>query len=301
MIFSLFMETEMFKINPVLSCVLLSFFVSNFAVANGDASLTYGTDRNGYVSYAFKGDVDILTKVALNLDHLYAETSGVVNTQQTGLGLTGYANDWLTGHYRYSETNDTVYLVKGNEVDMSFALDEFWQGELNTSLNFAYGSFDYGNVNPPPSGGQTLNQARRSVGLSQDISSSVNVYGSHDQYVYNRNLTTLIVFMLLRRTQNSVLAAFSFLSFPDTTNSLGLNWQASDNFSLDLSASKTITVFDQNQMNTRLGVDYQLSGTWNIGAAFTRNINNEILGKNGGVLQPASNTTFTEITASFAF
>ena len=281
------------------ACALLLLTLPALAQAEGKAALTYGYDQNGYRSFAFKGDIDFTKDYILDLDHLHAESSGTVSMRQSGVGLTAYATDWLSGHYRYSETNDTIFLVAGNEGDISVALNPLWDSKLKTKLSGGYANFAYKNANPPTNGSnRTFNQTRRNYSLSQDITSSFNVYAGYDEYTYDINLGT-VVLLLARRARFS--AANSFLSFPETTRSAGITWKATEKLTFDISSSKTLTMFNQDQISSRLGFDYQFTDALNIGLAVTRSTSTSLIRPNGVVIQPESDTTFNEVTASWYF
>jgi hypothetical protein len=271
------------------------------ALAAGRAALTYGYDQNGYRSIAFRGDIDVAQDFSLDLDHLHAETSDIVSMQQSGIGLTAYATDWLSGHYRYSETNDTVFLVRGNEGDVSLSLNPLWHSELRTRLGGGYAGFIYSNAHPPADGsGRSLSQTRRSYSLSQDLTTSLSAYAAFDQYAYEVDLVDLII-LLIRRSRIAPISAGAFLSFPDITRAAGLTWKATDKLTFDLSSSKTTTILEQSLISSRLGVDYQLSDTWKAGVAVTRSTTSDLLRNTGVVVQPATDTTFNEVTASWYF
>ncbi len=285
----------------VSTCAALLLALPALAQAEGKAALTYGYDQNEYRSLAFRGDIDFAKDYILDLDHLHAESSGIVSMRQSGIGLTAYATDWLSGHYRYSESNDTVFLVAGNEGEISVALNALWDSKLKTKLSGGYAEFVYSNANPPVNGGgRTLDQTRRSYSLSQDITSSFNLYASYDAYAYEVDLTKLVV-LLLRRSRIAAIAANSFLSFPDITRTIGLTWKTTEKLTLDISSSKSTTVFEQEQISSRLAVDYQFTDALNIGLAVTRSTSTTLLRKNGMVVQPASDSTFNEVTASWYF
>jgi hypothetical protein len=296
----------MFKSRILASCTLVllvlpGFALPSFALADGKTALTYGYDQNGYRSFAFKGNIDLSSDVLLHLDHLHAESSGIVSLRQSGIGLTTYATDWLSGHYRYSETNDTVFLVRGNEGDISLDLNALWNSELRTTLGGGYAGFIYANANPPDTGsGRSLSQTRRSYNLSQDLTTSLSAYAAFDQYAYEVDLVDLII-LLIRRARIAPISAGAFLSFPDITRAAGLTWKATDKLTFDLSSSKTTTILEQSLISSRLGVDYQLSDTWNAGVAVTRSTTSDLLRNTGVVVQPATDTTFNEVTASWYF
>lgn len=288
------------KIIPA-ACAAFLLALPVLAQAEGKAALTYGYDQNVYRSFAFKGDLDFTRDYILDVDHLHAESSGVVSLRQSGIGFTAYATDCLSGHYRYSETNDTVFLVTGNEGDISVALNSLWDSKLKTKLTGGYAGFAYNNANPPANGsGRTLDQTRRSYSLSQDLISSFNIYASYDEYAYEVDLTKLVL-LLVRRSRIAAISANNFLIFPDTTRSLGFTWKTTEKLTFDVSSSKTLTVFNQEQISSRLGLDYQFTEALNLGLAVTRSTSTSLIRANGVVVLPATDTTLNEVTASWYF
>ncbi|GAB4117938.1 MAG: hypothetical protein Fur0026_06730 [Sideroxydans sp.] len=282
--------------------VALLLILPGLAQAEGYAALSYGSGPEGYRSYSFTGDVDLSRSVKLSLDHFLAQTTGASNTRQTGAGLSWQALELVAANYRFSETNDGTFAVKGNEGGLSFALDTLWQGELQTSLDLGYGSFKYKAANPQSIAASNfvLTQDRSSVGLSQDLTTSLTLYGSHDQYKYDRNVKGLAIF-LLKRSRNTSKAAFSLLAFPDKTNTLGLGWRATDDLKLDLSSGKTTTLLDQQLKNTRLGIDYQVGDRLNLGGAVTRSTASAMVNNLGVTVQPETRDNYWELTAGWSF
>lgn len=281
--------------------VALLFVLPSLAQADAYTGLTYGSGPDGYRSYAFLGDADIFKTVKLSLDHFLAKSAGADDMRQTGLGLTWNAIDLISANYRYSTTNDGIFKVKGNEGGLAFALDTLWEGDLRTSLDLGYGDFKYDPATPPANAtSRTLTQTRRSYGFSQDIVSSFTLYGSHDEYKYDRNVVGLAI-LLIRRTRNNSKAAFSLLAFPDKTNTLGMSWKPSDALTLDLSFGKTNTLLKQELKNTRLGLDYQINNKLNIAIAVTRSASSAVTNNNGVTVQQASRETYSEMTAGWAF
>lgn len=272
------------------------------AQAEGHAALSYGSGPDSYRSYSFAGDVDLSKSVRFSLDHFLAQTTGASNTRQTGAVLSWQALELLAINYRYSETNDGTFAVKGNEGGLSFALDTLWQGELQTSLDLGYGSFKYKAANPQTVAASNfvLTQDQNSFGLNQELSSNLTLYGSHDQYKYDRNVRNLAIF-LLKRSRNTSKAAFSLLAFPDKTNTLGLVWRANNDLKLDLSSSKTTTLLDQQLKNTRMGIDYQLGDRLDMGISVTRSTASAMVNNSGVIVQPETRDNYWETTAGWSF
>ncbi len=279
----------------------LLFILPSIASAEAYSALTLGSGPDGYRSYALKADADLSKSVQLNLDYFLAKSSGVDDMRQTGVGLTWDATELASGNYRYSTTSDGTLDVTGNEAGLSFALDTLWQGDLRTSVDLGYGVSSYKPaVRPIGVNTSDLKQNRSSLGFSQDFTPTFTVYGSHDQYKYDRNPTALAI-LLIRRTRNTSKAAFTLLGFPDKTNTFGVTWRAQNALSLDLSSGKTTTLLKQEQKSTRLGVDYQFNDSLNIAAAVTRTGSTAIISASGVTVQPATRDTYTELTIGWNF
>lgn len=278
----------------------LLFILPTLARADAYTALTYGSGPDGYRSYSFAGDADISKTVRISLDHFVAKSTGMDDMRQTSLGLSWQAMEPLSANYRYSDTNDGIFKVKGNEGGLSFALDTLWQGELRTTLEAGYGRFRYKAANPAVTADRTLTQNRSSIGFSQDITSSFTAYASHDRYKYDRNVVGLAL-LLIRRTLNTSKAAFSLLAFPDKTNTLGMTWGAADTLSLDLSSGKTTTLLKQELKNTRLGADYRLNDKLNLAVAVTRSTSSALVNSSGVTVQQATRDNYSELTVGWAF
>ena len=280
----------------------LLFILPTLASAEAYSALSLGSGPDGYRSYALKADADLSKSVQLNLDYFLARSSGVDDVRQGGLGLSWNATELISTNYRYSETGDGIFAVKGNEGGLAFALDTLWQGELQTSFDLGYGSFKYKAANPQTVAASNfvLTQSRGSYGLSQDLTSSLTLYGSHDQYTYDRNVKALALF-LLKRTRNTSKAAFSLLAFPDKTNTLGMNWKTTDTVQLDVSFSKTTTLLDQQLKNTMTGIDYQVGDNLNLGLAVTRSTASAMVNNSGVTVQPETLDNYWEVTAGWLF
>jgi hypothetical protein len=280
-----------------LLCVL-----PGIVCAAGDNRLTSGSGPDGYRSYTFRGNTDLTRTLQLNLDYFLAKSSGEDYTREVGAGVTWFATELVSANYRYSVINDGKIEMKGNEGGLSFALDTLWQGELQTTLDLGYGAFKYKAANPQTIAASNfaLTQNRSSFGLSQDIASSFTVYGSHDQYKYDKNLDSSILPLLrnrpLLRSKTLVL-----LSFPDKTNTLGMTWRMTDALSLNLSSAKTTTLLQQEQKSTSLGFDYRINNRLNVVAAVSRVSSTAIIGPLGVTWQQATRDTYTELAVGWGF
>lgn len=289
---------------------LASLLLALPALAYADAALTYGTGPDEYRSYAFKANAGVFDlPLQLELDYFRASSAGVSDMKESGAGLTWNATQWLSANYRRSSIEDDTFEVTGNEGGFSFGLDALWTSDLRTTLDVGYGAFDY----TPTSIARaklasklTLTQNRKSIGLSQDITPTFSIYAAHDQYQYeryetfNRDLKTLAL-ALFRRTANTAKVAFTLISFPDKTNTLGMSWEPQEKLTLDLSSGKTTTILEQQLKNTRLGADLRLNDTFSLSAAVTRSRSSALIGPAGKVYQAETSNTYTEFNAGWAF
>jgi hypothetical protein len=296
--------------NSSLKPMLAAFLIALPAVACADASLTFGSGPNDYRSYAFKANVGIFKlPLQIDLDHFQANSTGGSNMKESGAGLTWNATELLSANYRRSSIDDGTFDVAGNEGGLSFGLDTLWESDLHTSLNVGYGTFDYTPTTiarAKLASKLTLSQNRKSIGLSQDITPTFSLYATHDQYEYERYQTfngdlRVLAIALFRRTVNASKVAFTLVSFPDKTNTLGMSWKPQDKLTLDLSSGKTNTVLEQQLKNTRLSADLQLNEKFSLIAAVTRSNSSAVTTAAGRVLQPETSNTYTELSAGWAF
>ncbi len=298
------------SLTTTLKPVLAVFLLTLPALACADASLTFGSGPNDYRSYAFKAGVGIFDlPLQLDLDHFQANTTGGNEMKESGAGLTWNATELLSTNYRRSSIDDGTFDVAGNEGGLSFGLDTLWEGDLHTSLNMGYGEFDYTPTTiarAKLASKLTLTQNRKSIGLSQDITPAFSVYATHDQFDYQRYQTfnhdlRVLAIALFRRTVNASRVAFTLVSFPDKTNTLGMSWKPHKKLTLDLSSGKTTTILEQELKNIRLGADLQFNEKFSLTVAINRSNSSAVSTAAGKVLQPASNNTFTELTAGWVF
>jgi hypothetical protein len=110
-----------------------------------------------------------------------------------------------------------------------------------------------------------------------------------------------LALLLIRRTRNISQAAFTLLSFPDKTNTLGIILKPTDALSLDLSSAKTTTLLHQEQNSTRLAVDYQIGDSLSIAAAVTRVNSTAIINRFGVTVQPATQDMYSEFSVVWDF
>ena len=266
---------------------------------SGKAALSSSGGPNDYRSWSFKGSLDLADPLRLNIDSLLSSSSMSEYFHQSGIGFTWKANDLVSANYRYSETNDGTLLVMGNEVNLSWALDTLWNGELFTTLDTGYADFSYQSASPGAAG-RTLAQNRISYGISQDLNVNFSVYAYHDRYQYDRNVVPLAI-LLIARSRNTSDAAYTLLAFPDFTNTLGFSWNITEEINVNLYGSRTWTLVQQELRNRTVSVKYSFSKKLNMGLTFSRATSTELRGPLGGILQPETDDKYTGINAGINF
>lgn len=296
--------TRLFRFLRLLLPVSL-FVFPVYAHADAYSGLTYGAGPDGYRFWYLVGDFKISRTIGFNLDHLLARSEGVEDTRQTGLGIFWRVIEPVSLNYRYSDTNDGRVKVAGNEAGISLALNTLWHGERQTTLDLGYGKFLFKAADPKTvlAANWSLSQERSSLGISQEVSKTFTVYGTHDRYSYDRNLNLqgLQLLDLLRNRPRLASSATTVLSYPDRSNKLGMSWGATDSLSLDISVGKTITLLEQELKDTRLAVDYQVGDRLNLGIAVTRSTSTAVVNSSQTVVLPASSANYTEATLGISF
>ena len=274
------------------------FILPAFAQAEAFTGLTYGSGPDGYRSYSFTGDVGLSKTVSLSLDYFVSKANGAEDARARGARLSWDATELISFNYRRSASNDENSKGEGNEGGLSLALDTLWQSELRTTLDIGYAEFKFDMRKLFPNlPNPTLTQNINRYGLSQDIGSSFTLYGSHDQYKYDRNVSQFPI--PVRRRPLLINKALTLAAFPDKTNTVGITWKATDALNLDLSYDKTTTKRAQELRNTRLGADYQISDKVNIAVAVIRSTSSAMV--TGPTVLQATRDTYSEVTAGWAF
>lgn len=299
---------SVFKARPYLKFHIALFFSAFPVMANADAdtAFTVGTGPDDYRFYAFKVNADIFSlPLQLKLDHFQSQATGVNDMKQSGAGLNWDATNLLSVNYRYSTTSDGTFDVKGNEGGFSFGLDTLWDGNLSTTLDLGYGAFDYAPTSiarAKLASKLSFTQNRKSIGLTQDITPTLSISGSHDQYDYDRNVRpdALNIIKLVR--QRIVTAKVVMLSYPDKTNAGGIIWKPLEWVTLDISTDRTTTLLEQHLANTRLGVDFQINDSFNLTAAATRTTASTVTDSSSGtILRQSTSDTYSELAIGWSF
>jgi len=290
---------------PYLGAAFALGLFASLSCAGSDVSLTYGGGSDRYQSYAFQAGVDVpKLPLQLDLDYYHIRTDGTEVLTQTGYGLTWKPTDWALANYRFVTIKEDTFEVTGNEYGASLYLNHFWQGRLYTRLDIGLGDYEYEpDVRPIVAAliaGRVPDQRRYSLGLSQNITEDVYVYGAYDEYRYSTD-PAFLASLLIRRFRQATNAASTLVSFPDVGRTLGVGWYATDKLTLDLSYANTDTVIGQQQDSKRLNLSYRVNDEATFNAALTSANSAAVTAPNGMTVIQASDSTILEIGITYTF
>lgn len=274
---------------------------ASLACARSDVALTYGAGSDRYQSYAFKAGVDIAQlPLQLNLDYYHIRTDGAEVLTQTGAGLTWNPTDWVSANYRWVSIKEDSFDVSGNEYGASVYLNHFWQGRLYTRLDIGLGDYEYTLEAPSVVQASVPDQRRYSLGLSQNITEDVYIYGAYDTYRYSSS-PALLAIQLNRRFRRPTNTASVLVSFPDVGKTIGVGWYVTEKLSLDISYAETDTVIGQKQDSKKLSLNYRVNNAVSFNAAATRSNSDAVIGPNGATVIQASDSTIVELGFVYTF
>ena len=285
--------------------VLMLGLCASLSCSGSDIAVTYGGGSDRYQSYAFRAAVDVpKLPLQLDLDYTHIRTDGAELLTQTGFGLTWKAADWASANYRFVSINESTYDVSGHEFGTSLYLNRFWDSRLYTRLDIGLGDYEYEPIVSPVVAaliaGRVPDQRRYSLGLSQNITEDVYVYGAYDEYHYSSDPGFLAA-LLIRRFMQPTNAASTLVSFPDVSRTLGGGWYINDQFSTDISYTFLDTVIGQEQESKRLSLSYRADKEITINMAFTRSDSGPMLSRQGMVVTAASHSTVLELGLAYTF
>jgi hypothetical protein len=183
-------------------------------------------------------------------------------------------------------------------------LDHFWDGRLYTRLDLGRGDYEYEpDVRPAVAAliaGRVPDQRRYSLGLSQNLTEAVYVYGTYDEYHYTTD-PALLALLVARRLRQPVNAATTLVSFPDVGRTLGGGWQLNEKLGTDISYNWVDSVIGQKQDSTRLSLSYRASDALALSTALTISNYDAVRGPNGATLIQASDSTVLELGVAYTF
>lgn len=275
------------------------------AHANSNVALTYSSGADDYDAYGVNANIDIFTlPLQANVDYFTSSLNNANTTKETGIGLTWRPVTWASSNYRHSKINDDTFDVQGDEIGAGMNFNHFWKSDLITRLDIGFGAFDYtANARPVVQAvisNLVPDQRRYHVGISQDITQDVTIYGSHETYQYSKDPVFLARF-LIRRTGFVSQGPSALLSFPDKNNTIGMEWRSTEKATFNLSYSRTDTVINQKQESGKLGVNYQINAPLSANFSVSRARSDAVRNLAGVIVLPSSMGTTVELSMGYAF
>ena len=290
----------------VLTKLLLTAvcFASSLPSAGSNLAFTYGFGSGQYQSYDFRASFDIpKLPVQFELNYNHVRGDGTELLTETGAGFSWNITDWAIANFRYLTIKEDVFEITGQEYGVAFYLNPLWKSSLNTRLDIGLGDYQYDlNVRQNVQtliAGRVPDQRRFSLGLSQELTKGVSVYGNYDEYHYTAD-PAFLASRLLRRFRQSTNAAVTLTSVPKYAYGFGVGWDATDKLSLRASYANTSTVIGQIQDSQRLGLSYEINDALELNSGVTLSYSNALL-RNGNTVIPASTSAVIEFGLRYAF
>lgn len=270
-----------------------------------DISSTYGAGSDRYQSYAFNAGVDLpQLPLQFDLDYYHIRTEGAEVLTENGAGLTWNPTDWASANFRYVTINEPSFELSGNEYGAFMFLSHLWQGRLHTRLDIGLGDYEYAlNVRPAVRAliaGRVPEQRRYSLGLSQNLTQDIYLYGAYDTYRYSSD-PAFLANLLTRRFRQSSNAASVLVSFPDLGRTLGIGWHATEKLTVDVSYADTDTVIGQKQDSQKLRLNYRTNNAVSFNVALTLSNADAVTRPNGVTQIQASDSTIIEFGIAYSF
>lgn len=275
------------------------------AWAGADAEVVLGTGPDDYRSREAAAWIDLFSlPLSLDARHFVARNSGGHLAEENRLGLSWGVNDWLLASYHKKKTRGEVFDIRTEEYAADLTVSRLWQGKLETTLSFLYGSSTFEpNARPVVAAfiAPLLPKAEKySYGLDQALSDQWSLSIAYEEYRYSKDPVTLAQF-LLRRLKRPNNGTFELISFPDHMVSLGLRWQPAEAWSFGFSGARTMTVVNQTLDSLRLEGSYRFNKTFQMGAALTRSTSSELKRNDGTTLVEGAGGNYFELSGRLSF
>jgi len=269
------------------------------AEAGAYISVTTSSGPNSYRSNEINGNADLFdTPLSVNAFDFKSSSTTSQDITQSGFGLDWKIAKLATLGIKHSKVDNGSVDISGNSLNLALSLNSLWKSDLLTrfDLKTANSAYKFSGL-PARVKNDTVNQTTSSFGLTQDITDWLGINGGRDQYSYDRDPRALAAYLMLKAPRKFVNNSSALLSFPDTTNRFGLTWRPLEVLTIDISSSRTKTLFDQ-ELNTRLlGIDYQITDHLNIYAALSKSTATTVATKRDFNLVTATGTTVTLVPA----
>jgi hypothetical protein len=295
---------DMNRNKPALHCAAASmaallFALPSSAEAGAYISATTSSGPNSYRSNEINGNADLFgSPLSINAFGLKSSSTTAADISQSGFGLDWKTSKLATLGLKHNKVDNGNLDIAGNALNLALSLNSLWTSDLLTRVDLKAASSDYKFSGLPAKvKNDTINQTSSSFGLTQDITDWLGINGGRDQYSYDRDPRALAAYLMLNAPRKFINHSSNLLSFPDSTNRFGLTWRPLEALTIDISSSRTKTLFDQ-ELNTKLlGIDYQVTDHLNVYAALSKSTATAVTTKRDYNVVTSMGTTVTLVSA----
>ncbi len=269
---------------------------------SGDLSYTRGSGSGGYGSHSVAASIE---PAVLPLSLGFNATQGLVDSAevstQVGASVGWRVSPLWSVNANLSTTNDDLFNVSGRGLAMAWNLNKLWQGKLTTRLELERAVSDYSLQKGTQNlSGRVPQQRRTRLDLRQGLSDAVDVYAGLEIYDYSQDPEALARALLNRKVRR-VAAAGMLGDLSERSQTLGLNWNVAEAWSLDLSTGLSSTVIGQNQRQRAVVVNYMFHPRSSVTLTWSDSSSDAVARPNGASLAPAQSDSSVEMGLRWLF
>ncbi len=268
----------------------------------GDISYTRGSGSGGLTTNSLVLNLEpAALPVSLGLDTTQSLVNNAEISTQWGAGIDWNLSPVWSLYASTTTLNDDLVKVTSRGVSVAWNLHKQWQWSRATRVEVERTTTDYS----PQSTSQSLSgripqQQRTRLEIRQGINADVEVYASFDDYAYSVDPVDLARALLNRKVRR-VNAATRLGDLLDRSQTLGLTWDISDAWNLDLSASQSRTVVTQNQRQRAISMRYLFHPKASIVLQYSDSAVDALVAPSGASLLPSQNDTVIELGIKWLF
>jgi hypothetical protein len=269
---------------------------------SGDLSYTRGSGSGGYGSHSVAASIE---PAVLPLTLGFNATQGLVDSAevstQVGVSMGWRVSPLWTVTANLSTTNDDLFNVSARGLAVAWNLNKLWQGKLTTRLELERTVSDYSLQKGTQNlSGSVPQQRRTRLDLRQGLSDAADVYVGLETYDYSQDPEALARALLNRKVRR-VAAAGMLGDLSDRSQTVGLNWNLAEAWSLDLSTGLSSTVIGQNQRQRTAVVNYMFHPRSSITLTWSDSSADAMSKPNGAILTPAQSDSTVEMGLRWLF
>lgn len=268
----------------------------------GDFSYARSSGTGGYVANNLAVSLEPgAAPITLGLNAIQSLVDGTeVSTQVAGSLAWRVSPLWsLTGHL--TTTNDDLLNVNGRGVSIAWNLHKLWQGNRMTRVELERTLSDYSlQKGVQNASGRIPQQQRTRLDVRQGLGDAVEVYAGLEVVDYSQDPMDLARALLSRKVRR-VAAAGMLGDLSDRSQTLGLHWNLSESWAVDVSAGLANTVVGQNQRQRTLALSYLLHPRMSASLTWSDSNVDTLNAPNGLTLAPSQTDSTVELGLRWLF